>query len=144
MASGTHFHGSFHFRWPPETHFHGSFPFRWPPRIHFQGAFVLDGLRKPISLGLEGFLARSSTVFMQNPSKLHEKVRIKVELPRLEVQRGLPHDLVKNVPNEANFKVILSGFGTLVKSRVLVLHQMPHPMLSVQSSGRNSFSRMEL
>ena len=57
-----------------------------------------------------------------------------------EAQRGPPQDLVKNVPNDANFKVILTGFGTLVKSSVLV----PHPMLSVQSSRRNSISGIEL
>ena len=51
----------------------------------------------------------------------------RLELTLLEAQRGPPQDLVKNVPNDANFKVISTAFGTLVKKSFLVLHPMPPP-----------------
>ena len=43
-----------------------------------------------------------------------------LELTLFEAQRGPPQDLVKNVPNDANFKVILTSFETLVKHSVFV------------------------
>ena len=62
----------------------------------------------------------------------------KVQLPLLEVQRGLPYDLTKT--DEFEQDLSLDGFETAWKNSFLISHRM----LSVQSTRRNVISGVEL